>query len=372
MEGYKILQSKRHGYILVQKDVPISWFKQASELTETTSNIGLQQITHIAYLDSTDKPVCLKSLPKKDRASLKQLNNTYKNVLEQSAKYIQNRLNKKSKSLDEMLNEGVSSNKFRNRERSFLEQNINEYLHKLNLPTIQNSCLDGDQLYVFSTIGDSLLKVKCLESTYNNVTSSYLLSNINMKLAMFKLGWSEFFEIDHHLCGTVFETLYYIAFLHKNNEALQRLEHAVFGDMCDNIGQNVTNLLDMFDRPIPVNHTVPEEIELKQNSKTQVVQQVSNPPYMFVNEKKQIQTSPTRTSKGHPFDEDEFIILVDCLLKDGMPTQEIADAIGISHTYLLSLYKKQHIPKTTRTAILTTLNNLVVVLHLNKDEKECS
>lgn len=111
----------------------------------------------------------------------------------------------------------------------FLKYNINKYLSSLNLKEIKDEYLISSMLYLYSTLGDAHLKVKCLELTHKPIYLEAIISNEAMKLCMVRLGFPDFINADAHLAGTFFETIYYIAIMQKNREVIDLLNSVVFG-----------------------------------------------------------------------------------------------------------------------------------------------
>lgn len=327
---FKILKSDRIGHVLVQKEAPIAWFTNVEEVKTKPNTIDA-----IGYMTAPDKNPMFRALPKKERGmQIKDLANTYKTLFNASEKHIKDRLalpevSNQLVSISQQLNDELINNETiqtpKNKEKLFLEKNTNTYLTRLGLPTIKPGQLSGDKLYVFATLGDALLKVKCLESTYNNVSSGYLLTNTNMKLALLKLGWHEFNCQDYHLSGTVFEMLYYIANLHRNENAKKQLETALFGDLCSGAVENRSELLSAFDLP---------------------------------------ETEDTTNHVRYPFDQGEFREKINILTTIYDKTEgEIADALGISTAYLKALRRGPIAPQTTKTNMFQILNDLKQKTH---------
>lgn len=114
-------------------------------------------------------------------------------------------------------------------EEEFLAENINYYLDFLNLKPI-----DFEEttmpIHYLSTIGDSEVAKTYFKYVPNRRYQNEILTNQNMKLAMLRLGFYELHDMNDHLVGSLFETLYAIAIMQESVYAISVLENALFGN----------------------------------------------------------------------------------------------------------------------------------------------
>lgn len=231
--------------------------------------------------------------------------------------------------LDDAL--GDFPNMTKHQEQESLVNFINDYLVSIGLYPIAADKLNGEQLYYFSTIGDSLLKIKAMTITYNNNDTNLLLSNVNMKLSLIKLGWSDFSRMNHHLSGTFFECIYYIAHLQKNEPVIALLERTLFGNIESVYSDTVNSLNDIFEKPTITTGFTDNQIET-------IIEG----------------TVPTRGL--YPLNKSLFIFLMNDLLSKGLPNKTISLQLGITNKYLAKLYKEPS--SSTRTHIIRDLYNI--------------
>lgn len=105
---------------------------------------------------------------------------------------------------------------------------INYYLQEVELKTID---LEQNQ-YPLSSLavrGKGLLTYAVAEHFSNLSVLEKLLSNESMQLALGRLGFYEFLEVDAHLAALFFEVLYAAAALQGKHEIRRRLESILVG-----------------------------------------------------------------------------------------------------------------------------------------------
>ena len=84
------------------------------------------------------------------------------------------------------------------------------------LDTTQNN-----PLYFLSTLGDSRLYLDMLNKITDRKLLQFFNTNAYQKSILVRFGFPEFVDLDEHVCGTILEALYEVAYL-QNNEFVQR------------------------------------------------------------------------------------------------------------------------------------------------------
>ncbi|MFS1663215.1 hypothetical protein [Streptococcus sp. zg-JUN1979] len=115
-------------------------------------------------------------------------------------------------------------------EEILLRDSINYYLTKLGLKTLSKETLETYPLYSLSTKGDALLKVNLMDYFEDYYTHTYFVSNRSMQMAMARLGFIEFLDVNWHIPGTFFEALYFLAYIQDNNDIKHELEVLLLGE----------------------------------------------------------------------------------------------------------------------------------------------
>lgn len=218
---YTIYKSQNNELVLVPTHVSLKDIQQ-SKLTpypQGNSHGHMKNIPRFGFYHETKESFVINQIPKTElKLTIPDFLEKRKDVISKS-QAIAKKLREKDliqmplEKLDDAL--GDFPNMTKHQEQESLVNFINDYLVSIGLYSIAADKLNGEQLYYFSTIGDSLLKIKAMTITYNNNDTNLLLSNVNMKLSLIKLGWSDFSRMNHHLSGTFFECIYYIAHLQK-------------------------------------------------------------------------------------------------------------------------------------------------------------
>lgn len=109
-------------------------------------------------------------------------------------------------------------------EEKFLAAHINYYLPLIGLKQINMETLDTTQnnpLYFLSTLGDSRLYLDMLNKITDRKLLQFFNTNAYQKSILVRFGFPEFVDLDEHVCGTILEALYEIAYL-QNNALIQR------------------------------------------------------------------------------------------------------------------------------------------------------
>lgn len=334
---YTIYKSQNNELVLVPTHVSLKDIQQ-SKLTpypQGNSHGHMKNIPRFGFYHETKESFVINQIPKTElKLTIPDFLEKRKDVISKS-QAIAKKLREKDliqmplEKLDDAL--GDSPNMTKHQEQESLVNFINDYLVSIGLYPIAADKLNGEQLYYFSTIGDSLLKIKAMTITYNNNDTNLLLSNVNMKLSLIKLGWSDFSRMNHHLSGTFFECIYYIAHLQKNEPVIALLERTLFGNIESVYSDTVNSLNDIFEKPTVTTGFTDSQIET-------IIEG----------------TVPTRGL--YPLNKSLFIFLMNDLLSKGLPNKTISLQLGITDKYLAKLYKEPS--SSTRTHILKDLYNI--------------
>lgn len=113
-------------------------------------------------------------------------------------------------------------------EEIVLKRSINYYLSQLGLNPVEN--VQEYPMHFLSTKGDALIQVALLDYFTNRRTLEILSSNASMQLALGRLGFYEFLEVDTHLAGTFFEVLYACAVFQQNSDVCRKFELTLIGE----------------------------------------------------------------------------------------------------------------------------------------------
>lgn len=334
---YTIYKSQNDELVLVPTHVSLKDIQQ-SKLTpypQGNSHGHMKNIPRFGFYHETKESFVINQIPKTElKLTIPDFLEKRKDVISKS-QVIAKKLRDKDliqmplEKLDDAL--GDFPNMTKHQEQESLVNFINDYLVSIGLYPIAVDKLNGEQLYYFSTIGDSLLKIKAMTITYNNNDTNLLLSNVNMKLSLIKLGWSDFSRMNHHLSGTFFECIYYIAHLQKNEPVIALLERTLFGNIESVYSDTVNSLNDIFEKPTVTTGFTDSQIET-------IIEG----------------TTPTRGL--YPLNKALFIFLMNDLLSKGLPNKTISLQLGITDKYLAKLYKEPS--SSTRTHIIKDLYNI--------------
>lgn len=334
---YTIYKSQNNELVLVPTHVSLKDIQQ-SKLTpypQGNSHGHMKNIPRFGFYHETKERFVINQIPKTElKLTIPDFLEKRKDVISKS-QTIAKKLREKDliqmplEKLDDTL--GDFPNMTKHQEQESLVNFINEYLVSIGLYPIAADKLNGEQLYYFSTIGDSLLKIKAMTITYNNNDTNLLLSNVNMKLSLIKLGWSDFSRMNHHLSGTFFECIYYIAHLQKNEPVIALLERTLFGNIESVYSDTVNSLNDIFEKPTVTTGFTDSQIET-------IIEG----------------TVPTRGL--YPLNKSLFIFLMNDLLGKELPNKTISLQLGITDKYLAKLYKEPS--SSTRTHIVKDLYNI--------------
>lgn len=334
---YTIYKSQNNELVLVPTHVSLKDIQQ-SKLTpypQGNSHGHMKNIPRFGFYHETKESFVINQIPKTElKLTIPDFLEKRKDVISKS-QTIAKKLREKDliqmplEKLDDAL--GDFPNMTKHQEQESLVNFINDYLVSIGLYPIAADKLNGEQLYYFSTIGDSLLKIKAMTITYNNNDTNLLLSNVNMKLSLIKLGWSDFSRMNHHLSGTFFECIYYIAHLQKNEPVIALLERTLFGNIESVYSDTVNSLNDIFEKPTVTTGFTDNQIET-------IIEG----------------TVPTRGL--YPLNKSLFIFLMNDLLGKGLPNKTISLQLGITDKYLAKLYKEPS--SSTRTHIVKDLYNI--------------
>ena len=334
---YTIYKSQNNELVLVPTHVSLKDIQQ-SKLTpypQGNSHGHMKNIPRFGFYHETKESFVINQIPKTElKLTIPDFLEKRKDVISKSqaiAKKLRDKdlIQMPLEKLDDAL--GDFPNMTKHQEQESLVNFINDYLVSIGLYPIAADKLNGEQLYYFSTIGDSLLKIKAMTITYNNNDTNLLLSNVNMKLSLIKLGWSDFSRMNHHLSGTFFECIYYIAHLQKNEPVIALLERTLFGNIESVYSDTVNSLNDIFEKPTITTGFTDNQIETIIES-----------------------TVPTRGL--YPLNKSLFIFLMNDLLSKGLPNKTISLQLGITNKYLAKLYKEPS--SSTRTHIIRDLYNI--------------
>ena len=254
----KIIENDGLGKVIVPQYFPISVFKRAfgsleiskdyiDKLSSVTGYISLNKVNDnhiftVKELSQEEREGSLSSFYYSVKDMFAEINSfTYENYIEQEDLSLEPGYQKvkydkvKSKVVKENFDEVqapvdmylVGKMKNSKDEELILKKSINYYLEKLGLHSIEN--LSDYPVHYLSTKGDSLIHVALLDYFDNRKILDLLSSNGSMQLAMGRLGFYEFLEIDKHLAGTFFEVLYACAILQSNSEVAKQLELTLVG-----------------------------------------------------------------------------------------------------------------------------------------------
>lgn len=334
---YTIYKSQNNELVLVPTHVSLKDIQQ-SKLTpypQGNSHGRMKNIPRFGFYHETKESFVINQIPKTElKLTIPDFLEKRKDVISKSqaiAKKLRDKdlIQMPLEKLDDAL--GDFPNMTKHQEQESLVNFINDYLVSIGLYPIAADKLNGEQLYYFSTIGDSLLKIKAMTITYNNNDTNLLLSNVNMKLSLIKLGWSDFSRMNHHLSGTFFECIYYIAHLQKNEPVIALLERTLFGNIESVYSDTVNSLNDIFEKPTITTGFTDSQIET-------IIEG----------------TVPTRGL--YPLNKSLFIFLMNDLLGKGLPNKTISLQLGITNKYLAKLYKEPS--SSTRTHIVRDLYNI--------------
>ena len=334
---YTIYKSQNNELVLVPTHVSLKDIQQ-SKLTpypQDNSHGHMKNIPRFGFYHETKESFVINQIPKTElKLTIPDFLEKRKDVISKS-QAIAKKLREKDliqmplEKLDDTL--GDFPNMTKHQEQESLVNFINDYLVSIGLYPIAADKLNGEQLYYFSTIGDSLLKIKAMTITYNNNDTNLLLSNVNMKLSLIKLGWSDFSRMNHHLSGAFFECIYYIAHLQKNEPVITLLERTLFGNIESVYSDTVNSLNNIFEKPTVTTGFTDSQIET-------IIEG----------------TIPTRGL--YPLNKSLFIFLMNDLLGKGLPNKTISLQLGITDKYLAKLYKEPS--SSTRTHIVKDLYNI--------------
>ena len=334
---YTIYKSQNNELVLVPTHVSLKDIQQ-SKLTpypQGNSHGHMKNIPRFGFYHETKESFVINQIPKTElKLTIPDFLEKRKDVISKSqaiAKKLRDKdlIQMPLEKLDDAL--GDFPNMTKHQEQESLVNFINDYLVSIGLYPIAADKLNGEQLYYFSTIGDSLLKIKAMTITYNNNDTNLLLSNVNMKLSLIKLGWSDFSRMNHHLSGTFFECIYYIAHLQKNEPVIALLERTLFGNIESVYSDTVNSLNDIFEKPTVTTGFTDSQIET-------IIER----------------TVPARGL--YPLNKSLFIFLMNDLLSKGLPNKTISLQLGITNKYLAKLYKEPS--SSTRTHIIRDLYNI--------------
>lgn len=334
---YTIYKSQNNELVLVPTHVSLKDIQQ-SKLTpypQGNSHGHMKNIPRFGFYHETKESFVINQIPKTElKLTIPDFLEKRKDVISKSqaiAKKLRDKdlIQMPLEKLDDAL--GDFPNMTKHQEQESLVNFINDYLVSIGLYPIAADKLNGEQLYYFSTIGDSLLKIKAMTITYNNNDTNLLLSNVNMKLSLIKLGWSDFSRMNHHLSRTFFECIYYIAHLQKNEPVIALLERTLFGNIESVYSDTVNSLNDIFEKPTITTGFTNNQIET-------IIEG----------------TVPTRGL--YPLNKSLFIFLMNDLLSKGLPNKTISLQLGITNKYLAKLYKEPS--SSTRTHIIRDLYNI--------------
>lgn len=334
---YTIYKSQNNELVLVPTHVSLKDIQQ-SKLTpypQGNSHGHMKNIPRFGFYHETKESFVINQIPKTElKLTIPDFLEKRKDVISKSqaiAKKLRDKdlIQMPLEKLDDAL--GDFPNMTKHQEQESLVNFINDYLVSIGLYPIAADKLNGEQLYYFSTIGDSLLKIKAMTITYNNNDTNLLLSNVNMKLSLIKLGWSDFSRMNHHLSGTFFKCIYYIAHLQKNEPVIALLERTLFGNIESIYSDTVNSLNDIFEKPTITTGFTDNQIET-------IIEG----------------TVPTRGL--YPLNKSLFIFLMNDLLSKGLPNKTISLQLGITNKYLAKLYKEPS--SSTRTHIIRDLYNI--------------
>lgn len=334
---YTIYKSQNNELVLVPTHVSLKDIQQ-SKLTpypQGNSHGHMKNIPRFGFYHETKESFVINQIPKTElKLTIPDFLEKRKDVISKSqaiAKKLRDKdlIQMPLEKLDDAL--GDFPNMTKHQEQESLVNFINDYLVSIGLYPIAADKLNGEQLYYFSIIGDSLLKIKAMTITYNNNDTNLLLSNVNMKLSLIKLGWSDFSRMNHHLSGTFFECIYYIAHLQKNEPVIALLERTLFGNIESVYSDTVNSLNDIFEKPTVTTGFTDSQIET-------IIEG----------------TVPTRGL--YPLNKSLFIFLMNDLLSKGLPNKTISLQLGITNKYLAKLYKEPS--SSTRTHIVKDLYNI--------------
>lgn len=334
---YTIYKSQNNELVLVPTHVSLKDIQQ-SKLTpypQGNPHGHMKNIPRFGFYHETKESFVINQIPKTElKLTIPDFLEKRKDVISKSqaiAKKLRDKdlIQMPLEKLDDAL--GDFPNMTKHQEQESLVNFINDYLVSIGLYPIAADKLNGEQLYYFSTIGDSLLKIKAMTITYNNNDTNLLLSNVNMKLSLIKLGWSDFSRMNHHLSGTFFECIYYIAHLQKNEPVIALLERTLFGNIESVYSDTVNSLNDIFEKPTITTGFTDNQIET-------IIEG----------------TVPTRGL--YPLNKSLFIFLMNDLLSKGLPNKTISLQLGITNKYLAKLYKEPS--SSTRIHIIRDLYNI--------------
>lgn len=336
-KNYAIYKSQGGDLVLIPNHISIKDIQQAKlqPYPQASSHLHMKNIPRFGFYHESKESLVINQISKAElKLSIVDFLEKRKDVIVKSQN-IAKKLKEKDfvqaplERLDETL--GDFPNMTKHQEQESLVNFINDYLVSIGLYPIAADKLNGEQLYYFSTIGDSLLKIKAMTITYNNNDTNLLLSNVNMKLSLIKLGWSDFSRMNHHLSGTFFECIYYIAHLQKNEPVIALLERTLFGNIESVYSDTVNSLNDIFEKPTVTTGFTDSQIET-------IIEG----------------TTPTRGL--YPLNKALFIFLMNDLLSKGLPNKTISLQLGITDKYLAKLYKEPS--SSTRTHIIKDLYNI--------------
>ena len=338
-KNYAIYKSQGGDLVLIPNHISIKDIQQAKlqPYPQASSHLHMKNIPRFGFYHESKESLVINQISKAElKLSIVDFLEKRKDVIVKSQN-IAKKLKEKDfvqaplERLDETL--GDFPNMTKHQEQEALVNFINEYLVSIGLFPIASDKLNGEQLYYFSTIGDSLLKIKAMTITYNTNDTNLLLSNVNMKLSLVKLGWSDFSRMNHHLGGTFFECIYYIAHLQKNEAAISLLEKTLFGNIENVYSETVNSLNDIFEKP-----TLTAPIGFTDSQIKTIIEE----------------TTPTRGL--YPINITLFNFLMTDLLNKGIPMKTISIQLGITTKYLAKLYKEPH--GSTRSHIVKNLYNI--------------
>lgn len=114
-------------------------------------------------------------------------------------------------------------------ESVLLKESINYYLHRLGLKLLDVES-SRYPIHYLSTKGDAMLKVALLDYFSNRKVLDLLSSNASMQLALGRLEFYDFLEVDTHLAGTFFEVLYMCSVLQGNDAVRLLMEKTLVGE----------------------------------------------------------------------------------------------------------------------------------------------
>ena len=336
-KNYAIYKCQGGDLVLIPNHISIKDIQQAKlqPYPQASSHLHMKNIPRFGFYHESKESLVINQISKAElKLSIVDFLEKRKDIIVKSQN-IAKKLKEKDfvqaplERLDETL--GDFPNMTKHQEQEVLANFINEYLVSIGLFPIASDKLNGEQLYYFSTIGDSLLKIKAMTITYNTNDTNLLLSNVNMKLSLVKLGWSDFSRMNHHLSGTFFECIYYIAHLQKNEPVIALLERTLFGNIESVYSDTVNSLNDIFEKPTITTGFTDNQIET-------IIEG----------------TVPTRGL--YPLNKSLFIFLMNDLLSKGLPNKTISLQLGITNKYLAKLYKEPS--SSTRTHIIRDLYNI--------------